>query len=256
MMSSAVLCGCLVGFVLGLVGGGGSILATPLLLYAVGLAPHRAIGTGALAVAANAFINLSFHARKRHVRWQPAILFAVIGVLGATLGSGAGKRVSGQHLLFLFALLMIVVGVSMLRKKQSTAVLNDLGRSPSAVSVVYKVSAVAFSVGLLSGFFGIGGGFLIVPGLLFATSMPMIDAVGSSLLPVGAFGLTTAATYAGSGYVSWNVASLFIIGGLIGGWTGMRLSCRLSVHGRALSTVFAMLIFVVAAYMLWKTASV
>jgi uncharacterized protein len=132
MMISAVLCGCLVGFVLGLVGGGGSILATPLLLYAVGLAPHRAIGTGALAVAANAFINLSFHARKRHVRWKPATLFAAIGILGAAFGAAIGKRVAGQHLLFLFALLMLVVGVSMLRKRSNTTALNDVSKGSSA----------------------------------------------------------------------------------------------------------------------------
>ena len=254
MIVTAILSGSLVGFVLGLVGGGGSILATPLLLYAVGLQPHQAIGTGALAVAANAFVNLSFHAREHHVRWQPAALFAVVGILGATLGSFIGKRVAGQHLLVLFALLMVVVGISMLQGKPRArgAVMGDAARPAAAMAG--KVAPVAFAVGLLSGFFGIGGGFLIVPGLLFATGMPMIDAVGSSLLPVGTFGLTTAASYATSDYVDWSVAGLFICGGLAGGWFGMRLACRLSGSKRILDTTFAVLIFVVAGYMLWKTA--
>src|ERR1700680_4419463 len=111
----AVLCGALVGFTLGLIGGGGSIMATPLLLYVVGLPPHVAIGTGALAVAVNAFANFAGHARAGNVRWRSAILFAVIGAAGAALGSLLGKTFDGRQLLFLFAILMSVVGVLMLR---------------------------------------------------------------------------------------------------------------------------------------------
>ena len=97
----AVLCGALVGFTLGLIGGGGSIMATPLLLYVVGLPPHVAIGTGALAVSANSFINFGGHARSGNVRWRSAILFALIGMVGAALGSTLGKTFNGQRLLFL-----------------------------------------------------------------------------------------------------------------------------------------------------------
>ncbi len=251
MIVAALLSGSLVGFVLGLVGGGGSILATPLLLYAVGLTSHRAIGTGALAVAASAFANLSFHARASHVRWRPATLFALVGIAGAAAGSLIGKHVDGRHLLVLFALLMVVVAINMLRRERRPCA-DGL---PPRGAVAAKVAAVAFAVGVLSGFFGIGGGFLIVPGLLFATGMPMIDAVGSSLLPVGAFGLTTAAVYALSGYVDWPVAGLFICGGLVGGWIGMKLSCRLGESKALLGKLFAAMLFVVAIYMLWRTIS-
>src|ERR1700691_319743 len=96
----AILCGGLVGFTLGLIGGGGSIMATPLLLYIVGLQPHVAIGTGALAVSVNAFINFAGHARAGNVQWRGAIIFAVFGVAGATIGSSLGKTFDGERLLF------------------------------------------------------------------------------------------------------------------------------------------------------------
>ncbi len=114
------LSGILVGFILGLVGGGGSILAVPLMLYLVGIDnPHVAIGTSALAVAANALSNLFVHARRDNVRWPCASVFASAGVSGAYLGSTLGKAIDGQRLLFLFALLMIVVGILMLRKRNA-----------------------------------------------------------------------------------------------------------------------------------------
>ena len=103
MIGAALASGALVGFSLGLVGGGGSILATPLLLYVVGVAqPHVAIGTGALAVSVNAFANLAGHARAGNVRWRCAVIFAVVGTLGAFAGSSLGKLVDGNRLLFLF----------------------------------------------------------------------------------------------------------------------------------------------------------
>src|SRR3982074_3373021 len=129
-ISAALASGALVGLSLGLVGGGGSILATPLLLYVVGVAqPHVAIGTGALAVSVNAFANLAGHARAGNVRWRCAVIFAVVGPLRA---------------------------------------------------------------GRAAGLVGSGGGILVVPGLMLATQMPIIKAVGSSLLAVGSCGLATA----------------------------------------------------------------
>lgn len=108
--------GSLVGFTLGLVGGGGSILAVPLMVYLVGVAsPHVAIGTSALAVAANAGANLVPHARQRTIKWRCAGMFAAAGVAGAYAGSTLGKAFDGQKLLFLFALLMVLVGGLMLK---------------------------------------------------------------------------------------------------------------------------------------------
>ena len=251
-LALAVLCGSLVGFVLGLIGGGGSIMATPLLLYVVGLPPHIAIGTGALAVSANSFVNLGGHARSGNVRWRSAILFAVIGMVGAAIGSTLGKTFDGGRLLFLFAILMVVVGVVMLRRGSRPQAKTAPTEETFTVGGIAKVAVAALLVGMLSGFFGIGGGFLIVPGLLFSTGMPMVFAVGSSLLAVGSFGLTTAVNYGWSGLVDWQVAAEYIAGGIVGGLIGMRLCNHLAPRKAALNKVFAGLVFVVAAYMLYR----
>ena len=252
----AVLSGSLVGFTLGLIGGGGSILATPLLLYVVGLAPHEAIGTGAFAVSVNAFANFGVHARARNVRWRNAILFALVGVIGAAIGSSLGKSFDGKRLLFLFAILMIAVGVMMLRRgRQAASGLDSGGEKPAPAASIVRVVVAALMVGALSGFFGIGGGFLIVPGLLFSTGMPMIYAVGSSLLSVGSFGLTTAANYALSGLIDWPVAAEYVAGGILGGLLGIRLAVGLAPRKAALNQIFAVLVFVVAAYMLYRNVA-
>lgn len=243
--------GSLVGFTLGLVGGGGSILAVPLMVYLVGVAsPHVAIGTSALAVAANAGANLLTHARQGTVKWRCAGIYAAAGVLGALAGSSLGKAFDGQRLLFLFALLMVGVGVLMLRGRADTGNPDVQCKRENAPRVI----AFGSATGLFSGFFGIGGGFLIVPGLMASTGMPMLSAVGSSLVAVTAFGLTTAANYAFSGLVDWALAAAFIGGGVLGGIAGAAASRRLAARKGALNTVFAVLIFVVAGYMLWKSA--
>jgi len=106
---------------------------------------------------------------------------------------------------------------------------------------------------MASGFFGIGGGFLIVPGLMLATRMPMIKAVGSSLLAVGSFGLATAVNYSVSGFVDWTIAGEFIAGGVVGGLLGMVLANHLAQGKEALKRIFAGLIFVVAIYVLYRS---
>ncbi len=244
----SLLSGGVAGFALGLVGGGGSILATPLLLYVVGVgSPHLAIGTGATAVSVAALFNFGTHARAGHVRWRSAALFAVVGVGGAVAGSQLGKAVDGHRLLVLFGILMVVVGALMLRPRaEGTAPCYDARSSR-------RCAVLAFFAGTASGFFGVGGGFLIVPCLLFAYSMPMIDAVGSSLLAVCAFSTATAANYARSGLVDWTVAAWFVAGGIGGGFAGMRLACRLGEDKDRLRRLFAGLIFVVAAYVFYRS---
>ena len=219
------LSGALVGFSLGLVGGGGSILAVPLMVYLVGVpSPHMAIGTSALAVAANAATGLASHARAKTVKWRCGAIYAAAGIIGALIGSTAGKAFDGQKLLFLFALVMVVVGVLMLRGRKAG---GDPGAECNRQNAP-KVGGYGFGTGLFSGFFGIGGGFLIVPGLVASTRMPMINAVGTSLVAVTAFGLTTAANYAFSGLVDWPLAGIFIVGGVAGGVSGTILAKRLS----------------------------
>tara|TARA_R110000868_G_scaffold9619_4_gene47442 strand:+ start:592 stop:1395 length:804 start_codon:yes stop_codon:yes gene_type:complete len=246
------LSGGLVGFVLGLVGGGGSILAVPLMVYLVGVPnAHVAIGTSALAVAANAAAGLASHARAHHVKWRCGGIYAAAGIIGALAGSTFGKMVDGDKLLFFFALVMVLVGALMLKGRGNPG-------NPGAEcnrEKAPKVVAYGLGSGLFSGFFGIGGGFLIVPGLVASTGMPMLMAVGTSLVAVTAFGLTTAANYAFSGLIDWPLAAVFVVGGVAGSIGGTRMAQTLGGHTGRLTTVFAGLIFVVACYMLWRSAA-
>jgi uncharacterized protein len=239
--------GALVGFSLGLIGGGGSILAVPLMVYVVGVSDaHIAIGTSAIAVAVNAAINLSNHARGGTVRWSCAIPFAVAGIAGAFIGAIFGKMLDGRKLLALFALLMLVIAVLMLKTRSRAGFPDASIGSENMPAIV----GLGLATGTLSGFFGIGGGFLIVPALMLATGMPIINAVGSSLVAVTAFGLATAASYSWSGLVSWELAGFFVAGGLVGGLVGTRLARHLSARRGALNIVFAVVIILVAVYML------
>jgi uncharacterized membrane protein YfcA len=244
--------GGLVGFSLGLVGGGGSILAVPLMVYVVGVPdPHVAIGTSAIAVAANAAVNLSNHARGGTVVWSCALMFAAAGIVGAFAGSIFGKMLDGQKLLELFALLMLVIAALMLKTRARIG-LPDVKMDWSNMPAI---AGLGLATGTLSGFFGIGGGFLIVPALMLATGMPILNAVSSSLVAVTAFGLTTAASYAWSGLISWGLAGLFIVGGIAGGLLGTRLARIVSARRGALNTVFAVVIIAVALYMLARNLS-
>jgi len=242
--------GSLVGFSLGFIGGGGSILAVPLMLYVAGVSsPHVAIGTSAVAVAVNAIANLVQHARRGAVRWHCAAVFTATGVIGAFAGSSVSKLVDSQRLLILFALLMLTVGTMMLRRRSSPCRESvELNRQNLPWLLLF-----GFATGLLSGFFGIGGGFLTVPGLMFATGMPILNAIGSSLLAVAAFGLTAAANYAASGLVDWQLAATFIAGGVIGGSAGTLLARHLADKRGVLNTAFSAVIFAVAAYMLGRS---
>jgi uncharacterized protein len=244
--------GMLVGFSLGLVGGGGSILAVPLMVYVVGVPePHMAIGTSAIAVAANAAINLSNHARGGTVIWSCALIFAASGIVGAFGGSILGKMVDGQRLLALFALVMIVIALLMLKTRTRIG-LPDVKASMSNMPAIVSLG---LATGTMSGFFGIGGGFLIVPALMLATGMPIMNAVSSSLVAVTAFGMTTAASYAWSGLVSWALAGLFVAGGIAGGLAGTRAARHLAERRGALNIVFAVVIIAVALYMLARNIS-
>ncbi len=239
----------IVGLVLGLVGGGGSLLAVPLMIYGVGVAsPHVAIGTSAIAVAVSALGNLFAHGRAGHVKWPCAITFAGAGILGALAGSSVAKALDGQKLLVLFGLVMLIVGGLMLRRRGDDG--NPAVRLSrrTAAHMLPPLVGIGFGVGLLSGFFGIGGGFLIVPGLMLATGMPLVYAIGTSLVAVTAFGTATALNYAVSGMIDWRLACAFVVGGIAGGLAGVALGELLSARKQALGVVFATVVIATGLY--------
>jgi uncharacterized membrane protein YfcA len=242
----AVGSGGLIGLVLGLIGGGGSILAVPLLIYAVGMAsPHAAIGTAAFAVAVNAATSLGLHARRSKIRWPCAIVFSAAGIAGALLGAAVGKAIDGQKLLAGFGLLMIVVGAMMLRPKKQTGQPSPLLTWQTMPQLLPRLAGLGAGVGLMSGIFGIGGGFLIVPGLMLAARMPIAEAASASLVAVTAFGIASASSYAWSGLVDWPIALLLVAGGAGGAVAGTQLNAIMAQRRDTLARVFAW--FVIAA---------
>jgi len=142
----------------------------------------------------------------------------------------------------------LVIAAYMLRRKCVNAAVE-----PNIKGSVLKVAGMGFLVGLLSGYFGIGGGFLIVPGLIISGGLNIIEAVGTSLIAVGTFGIITAARYTLSGEVNAVVAVLYVVGGILGGWGGAKLAGR--IPKMRLTQVFAIIIIVVALYMLYVNAS-
>jgi len=249
---AATISGTGVGFLLGLLGGGGSVLAVPLLLYFVGVPnAHIAIGTSAVGVSLNAATNLVGHARRGSVRWPCAIAFALSGIVGAGIGSSIGKLIDPQPLTLLFAVAMVAVALSMWRPRR--------GAEASDVHLTRKIALrlipIGLGVGLASGFFGIGGGFLIVPGLILGSGMPMLNAVGSSLVAVAVFGATTAINYAFSGLVDWIIAGWMFTGGLFGGAVGVWASRKLSGQRILLQRLFAVFVMIVAVYVGWRAVA-
>jgi len=211
-----------------------------------------AIGTAAIAVGLNAAMGLVGHARHGNVKWRCGLVFASAGVAGALTGAEIGKAYDGQKLLFLFGLLMVVVGLSMLPKRISAPRPNVVLDRDTAGQLVPRLAPAGLGVGLLSGFFGIGGGFLIVPGLIWATRMPMTNAVGTSLLAVTAFGLSTAASYAVSGLVDWPIVGLMIIGGVAGALAGIALGRKLAGTKHLLEIAFGAMVIAVGLYVALK----
>jgi uncharacterized membrane protein YfcA len=250
----ALASGGIVGAVLGLVGGGGSILAVPLLVSVVGVAsPHVAIGTSAIAVAGSALVNLIPHRRLGHIKWRCALVFSAAGVVGALAGSSLAKAVDGQYLLALFAALMLGVGVSMFLSRGDAGNPDVRLTRQSAAYLTPRLVVIGLGVGALSGFFGIGGGFLIVPGLMLATGRPRAYAIGTSLVAVFAFGAATAASYAVSGFIDWGLALLFIAGGAAGGLAGAGLGRLLAERKNALRYTFAAIVILVGLYVMWRS---
>ena len=218
------------------------------MVYVVGVPTiHTAIGTSAFAVATNAFTNMLSHARLGTIKWRCAGMYSIAGGAGAFLGSILGKIVDGENLLLLFALVMLIVGGLMFKGRHH-------GGDPDAQCDRRNAGKVLTSggvTGVFSGFFGIGGGFLIVPGLIASTNMPIVNAIGSSLVAITAFGIITALNYARSDLIDWPLAIVFVTGGIVGAIAGSLIAKHLATRKAALNTFFAIIIFLVAIYMIY-----
>ncbi|MGW8704507.1 sulfite exporter TauE/SafE family protein [Brevundimonas sp. NPDC055814] len=245
----AGMSGGVVALLLTVFGGGGSVLAVPLLLYVVGVRdPHVAIGVSAAGVSLNALTALAGRARAGRVRWPCATVFAVTGAAAAWVGSSVAKAIDGRHLLLAFAVAMAMVGLAMLSSRKGD---GDPGVRLNR-DMAPRVAASGAGVGVAAGFFGIGGGFLIVPGLMWATGMTLAAAQATSLLSVAAFGASTAVNYSLSGLVDWTLVGAMTVGGAAGTVAGLPLASRLGADAALGRRLFAGLILVVAAYVAVK----
>jgi uncharacterized protein len=241
-MLLALVLGGLIGLSLGMLGGGGSILTVPALVYVLGQDPHAAVSASLIIVGLNAVTGAWFHRRAGHVRLKAAALFGGVGLAAAFLGARLSKLLPSALLLVLFALLMVAVAVLMLRG-------SALKPAATAIAPVWwKVLIGGLSVGFLTGFLGVGGGFLIVPALVLLLRMDMRDAVGSSLVVIALNSAAGVLGHLGESGVSWLIIGLLLAGGLPGLLFGTRLAQRLPVA--RLRQGFAVLVILLGATLL------
>ncbi|GAB3437105.1 sulfite exporter TauE/SafE family protein [Phycicoccus ginsengisoli] len=259
-MSPLVLpVGLLIGLSLGALGGGGSILTVPALVYLLGQDPRQATTSSLLIVGITSLIALVPHARRGNVRFGQGLVFGALGTAGSVAGSALAAHVRPAVLLSAFAALMLLVAVLMLRRSLGTGGADDSPHTSRAEPMltlrplacacprVAKVVVTATAVGLLTGFFGVGGGFALVPALVLALSFPMPVAVGTSLLVIAVNSATALGARVTSGTsLDWGVIAAFTAAAVAGSLVGGRVAAR--VAPRHLTRAFAVLLVVVATY--------
>ena len=233
-----------IGLSLGLIGGGGSILTVPILVYFLGVDVREAVGMSLAVVGATSLFGAFLHYRKGNVEMRSGLTFGTAGIFGAFLGSPLTHLVTPKVLLLIFSVLMIVVAVSMFWRRKHAA--DETRREAN----IYKAVAAGFAVGILTGFLGVGGGFLIVPALVFFGGLRMKQAVGTSLLVIAlncAAGLVGHLSYGVFDLsLTFSVTALAIVGAV----AGTILSHRFSAA--ALQKSFAFLVLGVAVFLLIK----
>ncbi|MFI8859612.1 sulfite exporter TauE/SafE family protein [Streptomyces prasinus] len=238
----ALVAGAVVGLALGALGGGGSVLAIPALIYLLGFTPAAATTASLVIVTATSLTALYAHARAGHVRWRAGAAFAAAGLLPAALAGAAAGRLPQAVLTLAFAGIAALAALRMLRPAAPA------GAESTAVRPGRAAGAGA-GLGALTGLLGVGGGFLAVPALVTVLAFEMQAAVGTSLLVITANSLASLATRSGAAVsLDWAVIGPFIATAVLGAWDGKRLAAKVS--GPRLQRVFAVVLLAVAAFML------
>lgn len=255
--------GFLIGVSLGALGGGGSILAVPALVYAAGQSPKHATTTSLLLVAITALIGIVPHLRAKRVRVVAGTVFGLAGVGGSLLGSHWNKAADPNVLLLAFSGLMLIAAYAMWRRTRRPTPTPRIARSvgaaaaplPAATPLTHvridpltaaKVIVAGTLVGLLTGFFGVGGGFVIVPALVLALGFTMPEAVGTSLLVITINSVVAMATRLHGGAIEWGTVIPFTLASLIGVVVGSRLAS--TRDSTSLQRWFVGLLVLVALY--------
>lgn len=246
-MTAAVALGLVIGVLLGLLGGGGSILALPALVYGVGLPLSAAIPTSLLVVAISAATALLPRLRHDHVQWRIAGVFGAAGAAAAFEGAAVNRLLDPRVVLVGFAVLMAAAGVQMLRERPQVG--GDCALPDGGVhwrGCLPKAIGSGLVVGFLTGLFGVGGGFLIIPALLLFLGLPMTVAVGTSLVIIVINSAAGFAAHLGSADLDYRVAAAFTLAAVAGSLPAAKVATRL--HADRLRRLFAYLVFVVAAF--------
>ncbi len=264
MVFMILIFGAVVGYALGLTGGGGSLLAVPLLVYGLGVSPRAAIGVSLATVAVMAASGLWGKYRRGEVEVKTGLIFAIAGMLSAPLGAWVSGNLSESVLLTAFSMLMMLIAVRMwlvagAAKKRDAEEKNESScrrDTTGQLSLTSRCAVLLIIVGLLTGFlsglFGIGGGFVIVPALVLFTQMPIHRAVGTSLLVIVLIGASgVAAQFQSGSGVSLALIAWFAVGGLIGMQIGFKSAGKISAE--RLQRGFSVGIIVVAIWIVSKT---
>ena len=247
----AGVAGLVAGFVLGLLGAGGTIVGLPFFLYLALLSPHLSLGSNALGVSMIALVLYAYRLSKGQALVTPGVAYTLPGLLGIFAGAQVGLRYPGAELVFLLGFVLFAISgwLFYLSTKLGRAKGGPVDpRPPGRLSKgsLLRIVPLAFAVGGAAGFFGIGGGFMIVPTLSLAAGIELSQAISSSLLPIAAFAGLVGATYLGAGYVNLLYSAAMVPAGALGGYLGIQLGNRM--ERRAMYIVFAVFIALVGVY--------
>lgn len=260
MLALNVLYGLLIGLSLGLTGAGGSILTVPILLYLVGMSVHEATGTSLIIVGIGALAGALRYLPKGLVQWNVAVVFALFGILAAFAGSYLNSITPGAVIMYTFTTIMVIVGLLMIRRSSATGAAADATEIAGLPERGFRgwaaFAATALLIGLLTGFLGVGGGFLIVPALVLILKFPMKHAIGTSLLIIALNSLWgIAARMLGLGSIvlgpdMWLIVAGTIVGILVGSFLAVKM------RQKVLQLGFAYFVIAVAVYMGLRTLGV
>ncbi len=234
-----------IGLTLGMLGGGGSILTVPVLVYLAGVQPKPAIAMSLVVVGVTSAVALISHARAGRVRWRTGVLFGTAGMVGAYSGGRVAQYLPGSVLLIAFAAMMLVTAVAMIRAGQGRSGAAD---RPQMRLAVLKIAAEGVGVGLATGLVGAGGGFLVVPALVLLGGLSMPAAVGTSLLIIAMKSAAGLAGYLHSVSIDWRLTAAVTAGAVVGSLAGSRLTGR--VRPEMLRRAFGWLVIVMGAGLL------
>lgn len=241
----------LIGLSLGLIGGGGSIITVPVLVYVLGVEAHEAVGMSLAVVGATSLVGSFLHQRRGSLQMKTGLIFGAAGVVGALVGSPLTRLLSPSGLLLTFAILMLAIAVLMLRRKPaSVAQIEARKKQPS----LWKSLAAGFAVGVLTGFLGVGGGFLIVPALVMFGGLSMKDAIGTSLFVIFLNCVAGLVGHASQNNFDWSLTALVTVLAVAGTIFGTFASHRVAAN--KLQKGFAVFVLLVAVCLMAKNYSV